>query len=96
MPPAWLSVRSTHARAIFFEQGADSRVTVHCFQHFKTDAIDSHDREVVVERGEPPFVFVMLVGDEIGDMPGEEREGLSCEAARLVNSDGWLHVGNTI
>jgi hypothetical protein len=34
---------------------------------------------------------VRLIGDEIGDVPGQEIERLSGKAERLVNGDSWLH-----
>jgi hypothetical protein len=33
----------------------------------------------------------VLIGDEIGDVPGQESERLSGEAERFVSGDGWLH-----
>ena len=38
-------------------------------------------------------VFIMLVGDEVGNVPREEREGLSGEAAWFVNGNRWFHGG---
>jgi hypothetical protein len=33
----------------------------------------------------------MLIGDEIGDVPGQETERLSGEIERFVNGDSWFH-----
>jgi hypothetical protein len=33
----------------------------------------------------------VLIGDEIGDVPGQETEGLSDEAERFVSGDSWFH-----
>ena len=92
MPLARLPIRSTDARAVFFQKGADSRMAVHGLEHFQAGSIDSHERKIVVERGEPPFIFVVLVGDEIGDMPSQKRERFSGETARFVKDDGWFHA----
>jgi hypothetical protein len=32
-----------------------------------------------------------LVGDEIGDVPGQSAECLSGEAERFVRGDSWFH-----
>jgi hypothetical protein len=34
---------------------------------------------------------VRLIGDEIGNVPGQEIERLSGKAERLMNGDSWLH-----
>ncbi len=92
MPLSRLSVRSADLRSVFFHQCADRDVAVHRLEHFQAGAVEPHERQVVIERGEPPLVFVVLVGDQVGNVPGQEPEGFSREVARLVNGDGWLHA----
>jgi len=68
-------------------------MAVHGLEHFKAGLIESNERKIIVEGGKPPLVFVMLVGDEVWDVPGKECERLSGEAAWFVKYDGWFHVG---
>ncbi len=91
MPLSRLSVRPADLRPVLFHQSANGRVTVHRLEHLQARAIQPHDRQVVIEGREPPFVFTVLIGDEIGDVPGQETECLSGEVERLVGGDSWFH-----
>ena len=65
-------------------------MAVHSLEHLQAGSVQSHNRKVVIERGKPPFVGMMLVGDQIRNMPGQEIEGVSCEVTRFVNSNSRL------
>ena len=91
MPLSRLSIRPADLRAVLFHQCANGRVAVHRLEHLQARTIQTHDWKVVIEGGEPPFVFVVLVRDEIGDMPGQETERLFGEAERLMRGDSWFH-----
>jgi hypothetical protein len=96
MPLPRLPVRPANFRSIPFNQGADGRVAVHGLEHFETRAIDSNDRKSVVERRKPPFVGVVLVGDQIGDVPSQETEGFSGEMTGFVKSSSRLHSKSSV
>ena len=66
-------------------------MAIHSLEHLQAGSVQSHNRKVVIERGKPPFVGMMLVGDQIRNMPGQEIEGVSCEVTRFVNSNSRLH-----
>jgi hypothetical protein len=91
MPLPRLSVGSADLRPVFGHKRADCRVAVHCLQHLQPRAVQAHDRQVVIKGSEPPFVVVVLIGDEIGDAPGQEAERFSGEAEWFVSSDSWFH-----
>lgn len=91
VPLSRLSVRSANAGAIFLKQCSDGDVAVHGIQHFNAGPVQSNQRQVIVERGKPPFVFVVLISDKIGDVPGQERACLSCQCERFMDSDSWFH-----
>src|SRR4029079_13563771 len=65
MPMSRLSVRSADFCSIPFDQRADSRVAVHCLEHLQAGAVQANDGKVVIERRKPPFVGMMLIGDQI-------------------------------
>ncbi len=72
MPLSRLSVRPADLRPVLFHQSANGRVTVHRLEHLQARAIQPHDRQVVIEGREPPFVFTVLT----------MRSGM-CQARRL-------------
>jgi len=39
---------------------------------------------------------MVLVGDQIGDVPGQEIQDLSCQMAGLVNSNSRLHFKSQV
>ena len=91
MPLSRLSVGSADLRPVFGHKRADCRVAVHCLQHLQPRAVQAHDWQVVIKGSEPPFVVVVLIGDEIGDMPDQETECLSGEAERFMSGNRWFH-----
>jgi len=92
MPLPRLSVRSADFCSIPFDQRPDGRVAVHRLEHVEAGTVQSNYRKVVIQRCEPPFVGTMLIGDQVGDVPGQEIQGLSCKMAWFVDSNSWLHV----
>ena len=92
MPLPRLSVRSADFCSIPFDQRPDGRVAVHRLEHVEAGTVQPNYRKVVIQRCEPPFVGTMLIGDQVGDVPGQEIQGLSCKMAWFVDSNSWLHV----
>jgi hypothetical protein len=68
-------------------------VAVHGLEHLETSAVHPYNREIVVERGKPPFIRMVLIGNQIGNVPGQEVKSFSCQIARFVNSNSRLHDG---
>src|SRR4026207_946858 len=91
MPLPWLTVRPTDFVLVLFHERPDRRVAVHRPDGCQPDAIQTHDWQIVIERGKPPFVFVVLIGDEIGNAPCEEVERLPGETEWFVSGDRWFH-----
>ena len=96
MPFARLAVRAAYFRSIFLKEGSHRNVAVHRSQHFDTRLVEPNKRIGVVERSEPPFVIVMLIGDEIRNPPGPKSENLFGQADRLLHCGGWLHGGDKV
>jgi hypothetical protein len=91
VPLAWLAIWPADLRSVLFHQCTHGCVAVHCLQHVKTGAIQSYDGQVVIKGGEPPFVVVVLIGDEVGDAPCQEAERIPGKTKWLVSSDSWFH-----
>ena len=91
MPLPRLSVRPTDFCSVPFNQCAHGCMAVHGLEHLETGSVYPHDGEIVVKRRKPPFVGTMLIGDQVGDVPGQEIQGLSREVAGFVNSNSRLH-----
>src|SRR5690242_11998740 len=91
VPLSRLAVRSADFCSVLFQQSANGGMTIHRLEHLQAGAVQSHNRKVVVERSKPPFIRMMLVGDQIGNMPGQEIEGVSRKKTRLVNSNSRFH-----
>src|SRR5918994_1706871 len=96
MPLSRLPVWAANSGPVPVDQGADGRVAVHGLEHLETSAVHPHNGEIVVERGKPPFIGMVLIGNQIGNVPGEEVVSFSCQMARFVYSDGRLHGGPQI
>lgn len=92
MPSPRLAVRATDFFSIFCHQRAHRNVTIHGLQHFKAGTIQSDEGKIVVQWGEPPFVRTVLIGDEIGDVPGKETEDFPGQATRFVKGNGRFHA----
>ena len=72
MPGPWLPVRPADCRAVLFNEHTDRRVAVHGLEHIQAGAVQSDERQVVIERRKPPFVEVRVIRDEVGHVPGQE------------------------
>ncbi len=66
-------------------------MAVHGLEHVQARPVQPDEWEVVIKRGEPPFVGVMLIGHQIRNVPGEEVERLSGQAQRFSDGGSWLH-----
>ena len=91
VPGSRLPVRPTDLCAILFNERTDSRMAIHCLEHIQADAVQPDERQVVIERGKPPFVRVMVIGDEVGNVPGKKAQGLSSQAPGSMDSGRGFH-----
>ena len=92
VPLSRLPVRSTNAGPIFSTSALTAvwLLFIAC-QHLKAGPVQSlFDGKVIIE-GEPPFVFVVLIGDEIGDVPGQDDERLSGTEWTSCAAHSWFH-----
>src|SRR5262245_61108442 len=96
MPPTRFTIRPAHFSSVFFKKRADSGVAVHRFQHFKAGAVESDQGKVIVERREPPLIFLVLVSHEVGNMPRQKSKGVSGEMLRRVDRDSRFHCRQAI
>src|SRR4030095_5867598 len=92
MPLPRLPVGAAHLRPIPLNQRADGRVAVHRLKHLKPGTVQPHNRQIIVEGRKPPFVGMVLIGDQVGDVPSQELESFSREMTGFVNSNSGLHV----
>ncbi len=72
VPSPCPTVRVADFCAVLFEQCLDRDVSVHDSQHFRTVTVEANQRHIIVERGKPVFVVLVLVGNQIGDTPDQE------------------------
>lgn len=86
-----MPVRPTDLRAILFNERADSCMAVHCLEHIQTGSVQPDERQVVIERGKPPFIWLMVIGDEVGNVPGKEAQGLSGQAPGFMKGGSGSH-----
>src|SRR5687768_9518828 len=68
-------------------------MAVHGLEHLETGTVQSHNRKIVVEGSKPPFIGMMLIRDQVRNVPGQEIEGISRQMARLMDSNSRLHRG---
>jgi hypothetical protein len=66
-------------------------MSVHCLEHLYAGVIETDQREIIVEGGEPIFVLRVPIGNQIRDAPCKERECVSREVQRFLDGGEGFH-----
>ena len=96
VPGPRLPIRPADLRAILVNEHTDRRMAVHCLEQVQAGAVQPDERQVVIKRGNPPFVWVMVIGDKVGHVPGQEAQGLSSQVPRWMDSGSGFHGSSSL
>ena len=66
-------------------------MAVHRSKEIQAYAIEADERQVVIEGSEPPFARMMLICDEVGNVPREEIQSLSNQDQRFTDCGKGFH-----
>ena len=91
MPGSRLPVRPADLRAILRNERPDRCMAVHCLEQVQAGAVQPDERKVIIKRSQPPFVWLVLIGDEIRNVPGKEAQNLTSQAPGVMVSDSGFH-----
>ena len=91
VPPACFPVGSADPLAELLKQRAHGRLTIDGGQEFCPHSVQANERQVIIERGQPPFIGRVLIDHHIRHPPGAQGEHLLGQLERRLGDRGDLH-----
>ena len=91
VPAAGLSIRTADPLAVLLLQSGHGRLAVHGCEQFQPEAVQAEQRQMIIQRRQPPFVGGVLIRHHVGHSPGPKLQQVVGQLERFLDRYGRFH-----